>query len=202
MRIEEEIKQIKDILINGGIVAVPTDTVYGLICDATNEKAVKKVYQLKRRDLAKPIGIFVKDKLSISNIVDLNKVSDNVIDKVNVLMDKYWPGALTIIFPKEEKTLEYINLQTKTSVAIRVPKVELLLKLMDEIDFPLAQTSCNVSNEKPYYKKFDIVNNMKVDYVTDYGIELLSVELISSTIVSIVDGEIKIIRKGMVDIED
>ena len=202
MRLEEEIKQIKEVLLNGGIVAVPTDTVYGLICDATNEKAVKKVYQLKRRDLAKPIGIFVKDKLSISNIVDLNKVSDNVVEKANEYMDKYWPGALTIIFPKEEKTLEYINLQTKTSVAIRVPKVELLLKLMEEIDFPLAQTSCNVTNEKPYYKKIDIENNMKVDYVTDYGIELLSVELISSTIISILDGDIKIIRKGIVDIED
>ena len=202
MRLEEEIKQIKEVLLNGGIVAVPTDTVYGLICDATNEKAVKKIYQLKRRDLAKPIGIFVKDKFSISNIVDLNKVSDNVVEKANEYMDKYWPGALTIIFPKEEKTLEYINLQTKTSVAIRVPKVELLLKLMEEIDFPLAQTSCNVTNEKQYYKKIDIENNMKVDYVTDYGIELLSVELISSTIISILDGDIKIIRKGMVDIED
>ena len=202
MRIEEEIKQIKDVLVNGGIVAVPTDTVYGLICDATNEKAVKKLYQLKRRDLAKPIGIFVKDKLSISSIVDLNKVSDNVVEKVNEYMDKYWPGALTIIFPKEEKTLEYINLQTKTSVAIRVPKVELLLKLMEEIDFPLAQTSCNVTNEKPYYKKIDIENNMKVDYVTDFGIELLSVELTASTIISIIDGDIKIIRKGIVDIED
>lgn len=202
MRLEEEIKQIKEVLLNGGIVAVPTDTVYGLICDATNEKAVKKIYQLKRRDLAKPIGIFVKDKFGISNIVDLNKVSDNVVEKANEYMDKYWPGALTIIFPKEEKTLEYINLQTKTSVAIRVPKVELLLKLMEEIDFPLAQTSCNVTNEKPYYKKIDIENNMKVDYVTDYGIELLSVELISSTIISILDGDIKIIRKGMVDIED
>ena len=202
MRIEEEIKQIKDVLVNGGIVAVPTDTVYGLICDATNEKAVKKLYQLKRRDLAKPIGIFVKDKLSISSIVDLNKVSDNVVEKVNEYMDKYWPGALTIIFPKEEKTLEYINLQTKTSVAIRVPKVELLLKLMEEIDFPLAQTSCNVTNEKPYYKKIDIENNMKIDYVTDFGIELLSVELTASTIISIIDGDIKIIRKGIVDIED
>ena len=202
MRIEEEIKQIKDVLVNGGIVAVPTDTVYGLICDATNEKAVKKLYQLKRRDLAKPIGIFVKDKLSISSIVDLNKVSDNVVEKVNEYMDKYWPGALTIIFPKEEKTLEYINLQTKTSIAIRVPKVELLLKLMEEIDFPLAQTSCNVTNEKPYYKKIDIENNMKIDYVTDFGIELLSVELTASTIISIIDGDIKIIRKGIVDIED
>lgn len=202
MRLEEEIKIIKETLIKGGIVAVPTDTVYGLICDATNEKAVKKVYQLKRRDLAKPIGIFVKDKLSISNIVDLNKIDDKVADKVNTYMDKYWPGALTIIFPKEEKTLEYINLQTKNTVAIRVPKVELLLKLMEEIDFPLAQTSCNVTNEKPYYKKIDIENNMKVDYVTDYGIELLSVELIASTIISIVDGDIKIIRKGIVDIEN
>ena len=202
MRLEEEIKQIKEVLLNGGIVAVPTDTVYGLICDATNEKAVKKVYQLKRRDLAKPIGIFVKDKLSISSIVDLNKVSDNVVEKVNEYMDKYWPGALTIIFPKEEKTLEYINLQTKKSVAIRVPKVELLLKLMEEIDFPLAQTSCNVTNEKPYYKKIDIENNMKLDYVTDFGIELLSVELTASTIISIIDGDIKIVRKGIVDIED
>ena len=202
MRIEDEIKQIKEVLINGGIVAVPTDTVYGLICDATNEKAVKKLYQLKRRDLAKPIGIFVKDKLSISSIVDLNKVSDNVVEKVNEYMDEYWPGALTIIFPKEEKTLEYINLQTKTSVAIRVPKVELLLKLMQELDFPLAQTSCNVTNEKPYYKKIDIENNMKVDYVTDYGIELLSVELTASTIISIIDGDIKIVRKGIIDIEE
>ena len=202
MRLEEEIKIIKETLINGGIVAVPTDTVYGLICNATNEKAVKKVYQLKRRDLAKPIGIFVKDKYSISNIVDLNKIDDKVADRVNDYMDKYWPGALTIIFPKEEKTLEYINLQTKNTVAIRVPKVELLLKLMEEIDFPLAQTSCNVTNEKPYYKKIDIENNMKVDYVTDFGIELLSVELVASTIISIVDGDIKIIRKGIVDIEN
>ena len=202
MRIEDEIKQIKEVLVNGGIVAVPTDTVYGLICDATNEKAVKKLYQLKRRDLAKPIGIFVKDKLSISSIVDLNKVSDNVVEKVNEYMDEYWPGALTIIFPKEEKTLEYINLQAKTSVAIRVPKVELLLKLMQELDFPLAQTSCNVTNEKPYYKKIDIENNMKVDYVTDYGIELLSVELTASTIISIIDGDIKIVRKGIIDIEE
>lgn len=202
MKIEEEIKNIKDVLTSGGIVAVPTDTVYGLICDATNEKAVKRLYQLKRRDLAKPIGIFVKDKLSISSIIDLNAVDEKVMDKVNEYMDKYWPGKLTIIFPKEEKTLQYINLQTKNSVAIRVPKVELLLKLMEEIDFPLAQTSCNVSNEKPYYKKIDIEKNMKVDYVTDYGIELLSVELIASTIISIMGGEIKIIRRGDIDIED
>ena len=202
MKIEEEIKNIKEVLTSGGIVAVPTDTVYGLICDATNEKAVKRLYQLKRRDLAKPIGIFVKDKLSISSIIDLNAVDEKVMDKVNEYMDKYWPGKLTIIFPKEEKTLQYINLQTKNSVAIRVPKVELLLKLMEEIDFPLAQTSCNVSNEKPYYKKIDIEKNMKVDYVTDYGIELLSVELIASTIISIMGGEIKIIRRGDIDIED
>ena len=202
MKIEEDIKNIKDVLTSGGIVAVPTDTVYGLICDATNEKAVKRLYQLKRRDLAKPIGIFVKDKLSISSIIDLNAVDEKVMDKVNEYMDKYWPGKLTIIFPKEEKTLQYINLQTKNSVAIRVPKVELLLKLMEEIDFPLAQTSCNVSNEKPYYKKIDIEKNMKVDYVTDYGIELLSVELIASTIISIMGGEIKIIRRGDIDIED
>ena len=83
-----------------------------------------------------------------------------------------------------------------------MPKVELLLKLMEEIDFPLAQTSCNVTNEKPYYKKIDIENNMKIDYVTDFGIELLSVELTASTIISIIDGDIKIIRKGIVDIED
>ena len=202
MKIEEEIKNIKEVLTSGGIVAVPTDTVYGLICDATNEKAVKRLYQLKRRDLAKPIGIFVKDKLSISSIIDLNAVDEKVMDKVNEYMDKYWPGKLSIIFPKEEKTLQYINLQTKNSVAIRVPKVELLLKLMEEIDFPLAQTSCNVSNEKPYYKKIDIEKNMKVDYVTDYGIELLSVELIASTIISIMGGEIKIIRRGDIDIED
>ncbi len=202
MKIEDEIKNIKEVLTSGGIVAVPTDTVYGLICDATNEKAVKRLYQLKRRDLAKPIGIFVKDKLSISSIIDLNAVDEKVMDKVNEYMDKYWPGKLTIIFPKEEKTLQYINLQTKNSVAIRVPKVELLLKLMEEIDFPLAQTSCNVSNEKPYYKKIDIEKNMKVDYVTDYGIELLSVELIASTIISIMGGEIKIIRRGDIDIED
>ena len=202
MKIEEEIKNIKEVLTSGGIVAVPTDTVYGLICDATNEKAVKRLYQLKRRDLAKPIGIFVKDKLSISSIIDLNAVDEKVMDKVNEYMDKYWPGKLTIIFPKEEKTLQYINLQTKNSVAIRVPKVELLLKLMEEIDFPLAQTSCNVSNEKPYYKKIDIEKNMKVDYVTDYGIELLSVELIASTIISIMGGEIKIIRRGDINIED
>ena len=183
---------------NGKVVAIRTDTVYGLICNANDIVAVEKIYQIKNRERKKPLALFIKNSDEIEKYVDHKCLTSELQN----LLKKYWPGALTINFPKEEKTLEYINLQTKTSVAIRVPKVELLLKLMEEIDFPLAQTSCNVTNEKPYYKKIDIENNMKVDYVTDYGIELLSVELISSTIISILDGDIKIIRKGMVDIED
>ena len=124
MRIEDEIKQIKEVLVNGGIVAVPTDTVYGLICDATNEKAVKKLYQLKRRDLAKPIGIFVKDKLSISSIVDLNKVSDNVLDIYDYSEYNFGLGRLKKIKKNLGNTIEFsLRLKPFESLFIVLPKI-------------------------------------------------------------------------------
>ena len=86
-----DIDYIVDILKNDGVILIPTDTVYGLMCDATNVKAVDKIYQMKNRDYSKPMLILVSSKDMLKKYCkDINAVEEELIDK-------YFPGELTII---------------------------------------------------------------------------------------------------------
>lgn len=178
----------------GSVVIIKTDTVYGFICNAYDEIATEKIYKLKSREKKKPLSIFVKDIDDIRKYVDDASFTEKNIN----LMNKYWPGALTIIFKKKNDVFSHIT-NGVTGIGIRIPNDKALLTILNEIDFPLAETSCNISGEEPYTnielikEKFD----GKVELIIDGG------ETIDkpSTVISLEGVIPKIIRSGEIKLE-
>ena len=190
------VKNIIDILSQKGkVIVLKTDTVYGFICNAYDDEAINKIYDLKNREKDKPLCIFIKDKKELIKYVD----KSNLSDRVNCIIDKYWPGALTIIFNKKDgRDFELIS--KTNSIGIRIPNDKLILKILNKIDFPLAQTSCNISGEEPYKNIFSIIEKFedKIDMYLDGG---AVTDNVASTILSVVNGEFKIIRVGDVKLD-
>ena len=109
-------------------------------------------------------------------------------------MDKHWPGALTVIFKKKNNAFDYLT-SNKDSIGIRIPDDRLLNEILNKIDFPLAQTSCNMSNEKELENADEIYEKFgdKIDLIIATEKDLYNKP---STIISIVDDSISIIRQG------
>ncbi|CAG4931956.1 unnamed protein product [Colias eurytheme] len=129
-----------DYLSNGYVIAVPTDTIYGLACSANCQDAIKKLYAIKGRDSAKPVAICV------SNISDVRKwgqaehLSDN-------LLTSLLPGPVTVVLEKTERLNNpYLNPMT-TKIGIRIPNHSFINKVTNVFDMPVALTSANSSNE-------------------------------------------------------
>ena len=184
------IKYLKD----GKVVAIKTDTVYGLICNALNKNATNKIYNLKKREIKKPLSIFLSDRNKIFDFID-----EKCVDKqVSEIIDKYWPGALTIIFKKKNDLLNHITLDND-GIGIRIPNDNDLLYILNNIDFPLAQTSCNISGEDELlsFKSIKEKFGDEIDLIVDCG-EIK--KTMPSTIISVINSEIKILRVGDIKI--
>jgi len=119
---------------------LPTDTVYGLFCDAHNKSAVKRIFAIKDRSLEKPLGIFVKDMAMAKQYAEINS-------KQEEFLKNYWPGKVTFVLKKKIHFSEGVG--AKDTIGIRIPDYDLFKKLFALINFPLAQTSANLSG-KPY----------------------------------------------------
>lgn len=170
----------------GELVVLPTDTVYGIVGDATNLEVIHKVYNVKRRDYSKPLILMV------SSIDMLLRYVDDINDLERKLIDKYWPGKLTILFKKNDNVS---NLITSGSdlVGIRYTDNKSINELIDRLDRPLISTSCNISS-KEVITSIDMLEEdirKYVSYVYDGG----SLSSNSSTIVRVTD-KIEIIREG------
>ena len=177
------IKNIED----GNLVIVPTDTVYGISCDATNKNAIEKVFIAKKRE-KKPLIVMV------SNIDMLKKYVKDINDLEQKLIDKYWPNTLTILFKKSDNLLEEITCGSEY-VGIRMPDNKLLLDLMNKINKPIISTSANISGSSVITNTNLIEPELKeyISYVYDDG-EKTNV---ASTLVKVEDGRIKILREGI-----
>ena len=116
----------------GGVIICPTDTVYGFLADASNKKAVDKIYKIKKRPKSKPLPIFV------SNIKMAKELAEIDARQMRYLK-KYWPGKYTFILPK----------RGGGTIALRIPKYSFLQKLLKKVNRPLAQTSVNISEQTP-----------------------------------------------------
>ncbi len=150
------------ILKNGGVVICPTDTVYGFLADATNKKAVDKIYKIKKRPTSKPLPVFVKDFKMAENLAEID-------EKQAKVLRKFWPGRYTFIFNRKNYLVSNsIELDTKAelvklygvdkkTIAIRIPKYKFLNQLLQKINMPLAQTSVNISSEPTLTKIEDII---------------------------------------------
>ena len=172
------IKEIITALKNGAVLVCPTDTVYGLACDALNEKAVEKIYKIKKRPKNKPLSVFVKDLKMAKEIAEIG-------EKQEKILKKYWPGKFTFVLNKKNK---------KGTIALRIPKYKFLNDLLKKINNPLAQTSANISGQLPLIKISDIISQFgKLDILAIDAGDLKKSK--PSKIIYLTSNKIKILRK-------
>ena len=182
---------INEILKNGGVIAYVTDTVWGLGCLPNNEKAVKKIYDIKHRDGKKPLILMSNE---FYNFFDYLK--QPIPKEAQKLIKKFFPGALTLVLEKSEKTPDYITSNMNT-VGVRIPDNKVFQKICDNIDgHILATTSANLSGELAalsYEEATNYIGN-KVDLVIpDFG---YSAKGKASTVAGFKNDEIIIFRQG------
>ncbi len=162
MDINSEVKQAVEVLRAGGVILYPTDTVWGLGCDATNEEAVRRVYEIKKRSDAKSMLVLVDSMARIQSYVD--EIPDMAWDLVE-LSEK----PLTIIYP-EAKNLAKNLVAEDNSIGIRVTREAFSRTLCERFRKPIVSTSANVSGEPTpanYAQISDVIRD-SVDYVVDF----------------------------------
>lgn len=179
---------------HGGIGIFPTDTVYGLGCSAFNNEAIHNLFVLKNRDYSKPINILISDLGMLDGLVA------NISDIEKTLMENFWPGPLTIIFPKKENISNLLTANLGT-IGIRMPNHPITLELISRTNLPLATTSANISGNRPGIQLSDFYTdfNNKLNFMIDSGIANLQ---IPSTIVSVDNNQVKILREGSISRDD
>lgn len=186
---------IINVLTNGGVIAYVTDTVWGLGCLPNNESAVKKIYEIKKREAQKPLILMSNE---IYPLLDYVKP----IPKIGqILIKKYFPGALTIVTDKSENTPDYITSSMPT-VGIRVPDNEVFREICEIIPgHVLATTSANLSHQpsaKTYEQALENMSGLADLIIEDYGYVAKGLE---STVVGVMNNELRIFRQGAIHLD-
>lgn len=158
----ESIREALRIIEAGGLVAFPTDTVYGLAADVHSETAIDRIYQAKGRDMAKAIPVL------INNFDQINQVALDLPDSARRLADRFWPGALTLIVPRLPDLPE--NLSSSLTVAVRMPNYPPVQTVLQHCG-PLAVTSANLSGQANPLTAEDVFNQLggRIDLILDGG---------------------------------
>lgn len=178
------------IIKNGGIVVFPTETVYGIGTNGLDKDAVKRLYNIKKRPLNKPISLLVSDFEMIEKVVkDISELEYKI-------MKKFFPGPLTIILNKKDIVPDIVTSGGST-VGIRMPDEEITRKLIEYAGVPIAAPSANISGEPSGIDVQDIIKEFgdKVNYYIDGGKSKIG---IGSTIVKVENNSIKILREGSI----
>jgi L-threonylcarbamoyladenylate synthase len=189
---QSNIKKAKIYLDNNGCIAVPTETVYGLAANAYCQKALKKIFDLKKRPKSNPLIVHYL------NIFDLEKdcfLNDNFFK----LYKKFSPGPITFVLKlkKNSKISKYAT-NNKKNLAIRFPKHQILRMLLRELDYPLAAPSANISNRLSAVKASDVKEEFgkRIKYILDGGRSKIGLE---STIIDLTNSP-KILRLGGLEV--
>ena len=190
---ENIIKKASDLIKSGELVAFPTETVYGLGADGLNENACKKIFEAKGRPSDNPLI------LHISNISMLYNLVENVDPKSKKLIDKCWPGPLTIIF-KKSKIIPNIITAGLDTVAIRFPSNKIAQSLIEASNTPIAAPSANISGRPSPTRADDVYNDMngKINLILDGGESDIGIE---STVIDMSEDIPTILRPGFFTFE-
>jgi L-threonylcarbamoyladenylate synthase len=188
---KEGIEKTYEIIKNGGIVIFPTDTVYGIGCNPYNKNAVKKIYKIKSREKIKSLPVLAYSLEIVKKITHIDPFTEKIIEK-------YWPGSLTLILElTDQKLKKSLNLDNK--IAIRIPDSKCTLKLLEKCSL-LVGTSANISGNSSYTNPDECLKNIK-----NYDVFLNGGTITSkgeSTIIEIENEEIKMIREGVLKMEN
>lgn len=185
------LQEIVDVLNHDGLIIFPTDTVYGIACNAFSESAIQKLYLAKNRSFDNPIGVLT------DSINKINLVVDKIDSVEKKLMEKYFPGNLTIIFDKNANVPDLLT-ANKSTVGVRIPNHQMALNILASYPYPLATTSVNLAGDKEGTSLDDFLDTFrdKVDIVIDGG----KTTNIPSTIVRVDKEKINILREGSLKI--
>jgi len=177
---ERILKQVTDILDKGGIIAYPTDTFYGIGCDLYNKRAIKLIYQIKKRPLSKPFSFICDSLKNISNYA----IVSNYAYKI---MRRYLPGPYTFIL-KGTKLVPKLMLTKRKTVGIRVPDNKICLGIVKMLGRPIVNTSAG------YDDPHDIreIYGQHLDIIIDGGIIYPE----PSTVISLINDNLEVIRRG------
>lgn len=159
-----QLNKAAELIKQGEIVAFPTDTVYGLGADATNEKAVQKIFEAKGRPSNRPISVL------ISQAEDIKKYTQNVAEEVWLLTEKYWPGPLTIILQRKNVFATTVT-AGKNTVGLRMPNNQIALDFINACGTSLATPSANTSGRPSPTKMAHVMDDLegKISAVIDGG---------------------------------
>jgi L-threonylcarbamoyladenylate synthase len=187
---DELIQQAISIMMNGGTIAYPTETIYGLGAKYDDKNALKKLYALKQRPLEKTFPII------IGSVEQLSLLAEDVNNTATDLITRFWPGPLTLIFRAKSGLNSYITSNGK--VAVRIPGASFALDLVRAAPFPITATSANISGLPPARTAA-----MIADYFTD-NLDLIidggdSPMVVPSTLVDVTENTALILREGAIN---
>lgn len=191
---EETYAQAVEILKSGGVVAFPTETVYGLGADATNSVAVSKIFEAKGRPADNPLIVHVDSKESAMQYVQ------NVSEKALHCMDRFWPGALTLILQAEPGTFASNVTADLSTVGIRVPDHPVALNLLKRVGVPIAAPSANISGKPSPTLAEHVYHDMDgvIPLILDGGATAIGLE---STVLDLTSEPPVILRPGKISKE-
>lgn len=191
------LEKAAEVLKNGGLVIYPTETLYGIGADATNQKAVNKLTEYKNRPFGKPYSIAVTDEKMAEKYVELNKTARE-------FYKKFLPGPLTIISKGRHMVARGVESEDGT-LGIRIPDYKLVLDIVEKFGKPITSTSANASYKKRPYKISDILDNISkkqktlIDLIIDAG-ELPKND--PSTVIDTTLDEAVTLRQGDIKLKD
>ncbi|MBR4768288.1 MAG: threonylcarbamoyl-AMP synthase [Lachnospiraceae bacterium] len=182
------------VLKKGGLVAFPTETVYGLGGNALSDESSKKIYAAKGRPSDNPLIVHV------GNVKDVEKLVESIPEKAVKLMEAFWPGPLTLIFPKSGLVPKETTGGLDT-VAIRMPSHPVAAALLKSLPFPVAAPSANLSGRPSTTEAYHVIEDLsgRVDMIIDDGDVPIGVE---STILDLTGEVPTLLRPGFITVEE
>ena len=192
--ISDDIEQAAALLSEGKLVAIPTETVYGLAANIFDQEAVKSIFAVKQRPLFNPLIVH------LHSLAQVDEIAAEFPEKARQLADHFWPGPLTLILKKKAVVPDLIT-AGKDTVALRIPNHPITQKLLQALDFPIAAPSAN---------PFNRISPTRAEHVEAYFGDQIPMVLeggecqrgIESTIVGFYKGEVIVYRLGSLALED
>ena len=188
-----EIEKARDLLIRNEVVAIPTETVYGLAGNALSEIAVSKIFEAKNRPHFDPLIVHV------SSVSEVSKYVEEIPELAFNLMEHFWPGALTVLLPKKNCIPDLTTSGLK-EVGIRIPQHPLTLELLNSLPFPLAAPSANPFGYISPTSAQHVADQLgeKIPYILNGGNCSVGIE---STVLRVQHNQIEILRLGGISVE-
>lgn len=186
------VEKAAQVIWRGGVVVIPTDTVYGLAADATNEQAVRRVFKIKKRPETKPLPLIIRDLEMAKKVAFIDKRLERILNLI-------WPGPVTALLEKKFNLPEIVTAGKKT-IGLRIPDYKLIHLLIENFGRPLTATSANLSGQPSSNKIDEVLGQFRKEFfrpelVLDAG-ELKFSE--PSTVIDLSTPKPKIIRIGPV----